>query len=96
MSRLATTVAYSLCSIQDFGSYGVKQEISVSLSLISESQLCSSEELQHGSRIGLSNFRGNGGVRSGIRIHKQSAPGKLPSNMHIAKTLQLNCYCIVF
>jgi hypothetical protein len=78
------------------GSYGAEQEISVSLSLISESQLYSSEELQQGSRIALSNFRGRGGVRSGIRIHKRSAPGKLPSNVHIAKTLQLNCYCIAF
>jgi hypothetical protein len=51
---------------------------------ISESQLCSSEELQQGSRIVLSNFRGIGVERSGIRIHKCSAPSKLPSNVHIA------------
>ena len=50
------------------------------------------EELQQGSQIGLSNFRGSGGMQSGIQIYKQSAPGKLPSNMHIAKTLQLRFY----
>jgi hypothetical protein len=96
MPGLATTVAYNLCSILDFGSYGAKQEINDLLSLISESQLCSSKELQQGSRIGMSNFNGSAGVRSGSRIHNQSAPGKLPSNVHIAKTLQLNCYCIAF
>jgi hypothetical protein len=96
MPGLATTVAYNLCSILDFGSYGAKQEINDLLSLIFESQLCSSEELQQGSQIGLSNFSSSIGVRSGSRIHNQSAPGKLPSNVHIAKTLQLNCYCIAF
>jgi hypothetical protein len=33
-------------------------------------------------------------VRSGIQIHKRSAPGKLPSNVHIAKTMQLFCFLI--
>jgi hypothetical protein len=35
-------------------------------------------------------------MQTGIQIHKQSASGKLPSNVHIAKTLQLNCYYIAF
>jgi hypothetical protein len=33
-------------------------------------------------------------VQSGIRIHKHSVLGKLPSNEHIAKTLQLYCFLI--
>ena len=46
MLALATTVAYNLCLVLDFGSYGAKQEISNSLYLVFESRLCSSEELQ--------------------------------------------------
>ena len=42
MSGLATSVVYSQSSIWDLGLYGAEQEISISLSLISKSQLCSS------------------------------------------------------
>ena len=73
----------------DFGSYEAKQEMCDSLSLIFEFQLCSSEELQQGSRIDLSSFSRSVVVQRGSGIHKKTTIGKVPSNIDIEKILQL-------